>query len=193
MFSYLEERTPAEVEAIRRTIQELLRQTCILQVKYDPVTLTARDNGRYQVCLKHREFIADYLSVMGCELVHDPQDHLFRITGDGAAMEKMSLTTTKLLLLLKLIYRDKIMGETACNGDDPGGNPGIRQKYRTASGKIERTGLAGCAKSDENPPDDRAAGGDFERGGSDADLYLRYGEYFLLVLGNQRAGTALSG
>lgn len=27
MFSYLEERTPAEVEAIRRTIQELLRQT----------------------------------------------------------------------------------------------------------------------------------------------------------------------
>ena len=28
MFSYLEERTPAEVEAIRRTIQELLRQTC---------------------------------------------------------------------------------------------------------------------------------------------------------------------
>ena len=67
MFSYLEERTPAEVEAIRRTIQELLRQTCILQVKYDPVTLTARDNGRYQVCLKHREFIADYLSVMGCE------------------------------------------------------------------------------------------------------------------------------
>ena len=111
MFSYLEERTPAEVEAIRRTIQELLRQTCILQVKYDPVTLTARDNGRYQGCLKHREFIADYLSVMGCELVHDPQDHLFRITGDGAAMEKMSLTTTKLLLLLKLIYRDKIMGE----------------------------------------------------------------------------------
>ena len=65
MFSYLEERTPAEVEAIRRTIQELLRQTCILQVKYDPVTLTARDNARYQVCLKHREFIADYLSVNG--------------------------------------------------------------------------------------------------------------------------------
>ena len=76
MFSYLEERTPAEVEAIRRTIQELLRQTCILQVKYDPVTLTARDNGRYQVCLKHREFIADYLSVMGCELVH-------KIMGEG--------------------------------------------------------------------------------------------------------------
>lgn len=185
MFSYLEERTPAEVEAIRRTIQELLRQTCILQVKYDPVTLTARDNGRYQVCLKHREFIADYLSVMGCELVHDPQDHLFRITGDGAAMEKMSLTTTKLLLLLKLIYRDKIMGEglhatvtTLAEIREYGRNTGL------LPGETERTGLAGCAESDENPPDDRAAGGDFERRGSDADLYLRYGEYFLLVLGN---------
>ena len=189
MFSYLEERTPAEVEAIRRTIQELLRQTCILQVKYDPVTLTARDNGRYQVCLKHREFIADYLSVMGCELVHDPQDHLFRITGDGAAMEKMSLTTTKLLLLLKLIYRDKIMGE------------GLHATVTTLAEIREYGRNTGLLPGKLNAQDwqaalnlmNRAAGGDFERGGSDADLYLRYGEYFLLVLGDQRAGTALSG
>ena len=95
----METGSQGEAENIRKTIQDLFRQTCILQVKYDPVTLTARDNARYQVCLKHREFIADYLSVIGCELVHDPQDHLFRITGDGAAIEKMSLTTTKLLLL----------------------------------------------------------------------------------------------
>ena len=45
MFSYLEERTPAEVEAIRRTIQELLRQTCILQVKCDPATLVQHADG----------------------------------------------------------------------------------------------------------------------------------------------------
>ena len=179
MFSYLEERTPAEVEAIRRTIQELLRQTCILQVKYDPVTLTARDNGRYQVCLKHREFIADYLSVMGCELVHDPQDHLFRITGDGAAMEKMSLTTTKLLLLLKLIYRDKIMGE------------GLHATVTTLAEIREYGRNTGLLPGKLNAQDWQAAlnlmkthQGDFERRGSDADLYLRYGEYFLLVLGN---------
>ena len=111
MFSYLEERTPAEVEAIRRTIQELLRQTCILQVKCDPVTLIQRDNPRYQVCLRNREFIADYLAVLDCELVHDPQEHIFRIAGEGVMTERMSLTTTKLVILLKMIYRDKIMGE----------------------------------------------------------------------------------
>lgn len=52
-----------------------------LQVKCDPATLVQRDNPRYQVCLRHREFIADYLSVLDCELVHDPQEHIFRITG----------------------------------------------------------------------------------------------------------------
>lgn len=111
MFKYLEELSPTEVENVRKTIQALLRQTCILQVKYDPATLEARDNVRYQSCVKHREFIADYLAVLGCELIHDPQDHMFRIAGDGVLVEKMSLTTTRLILLLKLIYRDKIMGE----------------------------------------------------------------------------------
>ena len=47
----------------------------------------------------------------GCELVHDPQEHIFRITGDGVMTERMSLMTTKLVILLKMIYRDKIMGE----------------------------------------------------------------------------------
>ena len=80
-------------------------------MKCDPVTLVQRDNPRYQVCLRHREFITDYLSVLDCELVHDPQEHIFRITGDGVMTERMSLMTTKLVILLKMIYRDKIMGE----------------------------------------------------------------------------------
>ena len=48
---------------------------------------------------------------IACELVHDPQEHIFRITGDGVMTERMSLMTTKLVILLKMIYRDKIMGE----------------------------------------------------------------------------------
>ncbi len=111
MFQYLEALSPTEAEGVKKTIQDLFRQTCILQVKYDPATLTARDNPRYQICARHREFIADYLAVLGCELVHDPQDQIFRITGEGIPVEKMSLTTTKLVILLKMIYRDKIMGE----------------------------------------------------------------------------------
>lgn len=111
MLEYMETISQSEAENIRKTIQDLFRQTCILQVKCDPVTLIQRDNPRYQVCLRNREFIADYLSVLDCELLHDPQEHIFRIAGQGVMTEHMSLMTTKLVVLLKLIYRDKIMGE----------------------------------------------------------------------------------
>ena len=111
MLEYMGQVSPKEAEDIRKTIQDLFRQTCILQVKCDPVTLIQKDNPRYQVCLRHREFISDYLSVLDCELIHDPQEKLLRIAGTGVVVEHMSLMTTKLVILLKLIYRDKIMGE----------------------------------------------------------------------------------
>ena len=68
MLQYMETVSQGEAENIRKTIQDLFRQTCILQVKCDPATLVQHDNPRYQVCLRHREFIADYLSVLDCEL-----------------------------------------------------------------------------------------------------------------------------
>lgn len=49
--------------------------------------------------------------MLGCELTHDPQEHIFRLTGEGVATERLNLTTTLLILILKFIYRDKIMGE----------------------------------------------------------------------------------
>ena len=111
MFTYLEEVSVTEGEQIKKTIQALFRQTCILQVKYDPATLTPRDNSQYETCARHRGFIEDYVSVLGCELIHDSQERVFRLTGDGVQMEKLSLTATVILLVMKLIYRDKIMGE----------------------------------------------------------------------------------
>lgn len=111
MFQYMEELSQTEAVNIKKTIQDLFRQTCILQVKCDPVTMIQRDNPRYRVCERNKEFISDYLSVLDCELVHDPQEHIFRITGAGLPTEKMNLTTTRILLLLKIIYREKIMGE----------------------------------------------------------------------------------
>ena len=111
MFTYLEEVSVTEGEQIKKTIQALFRQTCILQVKYDPATLAPRDNAQYETCARHRSFIEDYVSVLGCELIHDSQEHIFRLTGDGVQTEKLSLTATLILLVMKLIYRDKIMGE----------------------------------------------------------------------------------
>lgn len=111
MFKYMEELSVTEAENLRKTISNLFKQTCILQVKYDPVTLTPRDNLYYEMCVRHKKFIEDYLSVLGCELTHDPQEHIFRLAGEGVETEKFSLTTTIIILLIKMIYRDKILGD----------------------------------------------------------------------------------
>lgn len=110
MFSYLEEISLTEGEQVKKTIQALFRQTCILQVKYDPATLIPRDNPQYEICARHRGFVEDYLSVLGCEMIHDAQEHIFRLVGDGVPVEKMNRIETVILLLMKLIFHDKIMG-----------------------------------------------------------------------------------
>ncbi len=111
MLKDLEEYSPSEVDNIKKVIQDLFRSTCILQMKCDPETLVQRDNPRYKLCEAHRAFISDYLELLNCELIHDARERLFRIAGEGAMIEKMNLMTTRLVVLLKLIYHDKIMGD----------------------------------------------------------------------------------
>lgn len=111
MTTYMEELSLAEAENLKKTISRLFRQTCILQMRYDPVTLTPRDNPDYETCIRHKEFIGNFLSVLGCELEHDPQEHIFRLKGEGAETEKFSQTTTIIVLLIRMIYHDKILGE----------------------------------------------------------------------------------
>lgn len=111
MVSYMESLSLTEAENLKKTISKLFRQTCIVQMRYDPVTLAPRDNPDYEICARHKGFIEDYLSVLGCELLHDPQEHIFRLAGEGAETERISLSTTIIILLAKIIYREKIMGE----------------------------------------------------------------------------------
>ena len=112
MIDYLENLPVTEAEKLRKAIGSLFRQTCILQEKYDPVTLVPSDNEQYEICNRHKDFIEDYLSVMGCEMVHDAQEHVFRLVGEGAEAVTLSRTSTIILLLTKMIYRDKIMGQS---------------------------------------------------------------------------------
>lgn len=111
MFEYMNQLSQTEQENVKKVIRDLFRQTCILKIKYDPETLVAKDNVAYHTCNKHRAFIENYLQVLDCELQHDSQEHIFRLVGEGVPLLKISLTTTKILLLLKLIYKDKILGE----------------------------------------------------------------------------------
>lgn len=112
MIDYLENLPITEAEKLRKTISSLFRQTCILQEKYDPVTLVPSDNEQYEICNRHKDFMESYLAVMGCEIVHDSQEHVFRLVGDGAEALTLSRTSTIIMLLTKMIYRDKIMGQS---------------------------------------------------------------------------------
>ena len=112
MIDYLENLPVTEAEKLRKTISSLFRQTCILQEKYDPVTLVPSDNEQYEICNRHKDFIESYLAVMGCEMVHDSQEHVFQLVGDGAEALTLSRTSTIIMLLTKMIYRDKIMGQS---------------------------------------------------------------------------------
>ena len=50
MVNYMEELSVTEADNLKKTIAALFRQTCILQMKYDPVTLVPRDNLHYEIC-----------------------------------------------------------------------------------------------------------------------------------------------
>ena len=69
MEQYLESLSVTEAEKLKKTILSLFRQTCILQEKYDPVTLVPSDNEQFAICRTHRNFIENYLSVLGC-MIH---------------------------------------------------------------------------------------------------------------------------
>lgn len=111
MEQYLESLSVTEAEKLKKTILSLFRQTCILQEKYDPVTLVPSDNEQFAICRTHRNFIESYLSVLGCELLYDSQERIFRLVGEGVEAEVLSKETTVIVLLIKMIYRDKIMGK----------------------------------------------------------------------------------
>lgn len=111
MFTYMEELSAAETERLRKAIQSLFRQTCVMKVKMDPETMLARDTAEYPVLDKHRDFVTDYLEVLGCELHHDPQEHVYYIRGEQMPVRSLTLMQTRILLLIKLIYREIITGE----------------------------------------------------------------------------------
>ncbi|MFR3404448.1 MAG: hypothetical protein ACLTUL_20545 [Blautia faecis] len=137
MEQYLESLSVTEAEKLKKTVLSLFRQTCILQEKYDPVTLVPSDNEQFAICRTHRNFIENYLSVLGCELLYDSQERIFRLVGEGVEAEVLSKETTIIVLLIKMIYRDKIMGKgLVCDGDEFRRNQRVREEYESLNQKL---------------------------------------------------------
>ncbi len=108
MIDYYEELGFEKKRRVTESIQQLYRQTFLLERRYD------RKSGRYQVnrdyypCSKHLEFIRAYFAIMDIEVVENSQMGVIYIRGEQVAGEKLSRLATFYILVLKLIYDEQM-------------------------------------------------------------------------------------
>ena len=111
MFSEIERLNESEQEQVQAVIRYLLKHTYLVSVLHDPIDGTDKDNGIYKSCERYYDIINDYLSVMEISLMHEVIEGIYYISGEGISKETLSQQTIYIVLLLSVIYREKILGE----------------------------------------------------------------------------------
>ena len=107
MTGYYEELLVEEQEAVTEVIQLLLRQTFLLERKFDKRAGRLAFVKEYRTCSKHLEFLTEYFKVAGIELHENAQMGLIYIQGETLWGEKLPRLATIYLLILKLIYDEQ--------------------------------------------------------------------------------------
>ena len=108
MTGYYEELLVEEQEAVTEVIQLLLRQTFLLERKFDKRAGRLVFVKEYRTCSKHIEFLTEYFKVAGIELHENAQMGLIYIQGETLWGEKLPRLATIYLLILKLIYDEQM-------------------------------------------------------------------------------------
>lgn len=113
MIEYYEKLNDEEKDDVTHVIGLLYHQTFVLERKYE------KRNGRFvyqrefRIIEYHQEFLREYFAIAGIELRESSSRGIFYIQGETILGEKLSKLATIYLLLLKLIYDEKM--ETASN------------------------------------------------------------------------------
>ena len=97
-----------EQREITDSIRLLLRQTFILERKYDRRTGRFQYNREFRICNKHLEFILSYFAVSGIEVMENTQTGIIYIQGENLMGDKLPKLATLYLLVLKLIYDEQM-------------------------------------------------------------------------------------
>ncbi|WP_077609184.1 DUF4194 domain-containing protein [Clostridium sp. Marseille-P2415] len=93
---------------VTETIRLLLRQTFVLEHKYDKRSGRFTFNPEFRICNKHLEFIRAYFSVSGVNVLENSQTGLIYIQGENTVGDKLPKLATLYLLVLKLIYDEQM-------------------------------------------------------------------------------------
>lgn len=97
-----------EKAELRDAIRLLLKQTFILEHRYDKRSSRFIYNQEFKVCNKHLEFIRAYLAVSGINVLENSQLGLIYIQGEDTMGEKLPKLATLYILVLKLIYDEQM-------------------------------------------------------------------------------------
>lgn len=108
MIEYYKQLIQEEQDAITEVIQTLLRQTFLLERKFDKRAGRLQYEKDYRVCSKHFEFLKSYFAVAGITLRENVHMGLIYIQGESLWGEKLPRLATIYLLILKLIYDEQM-------------------------------------------------------------------------------------
>ncbi len=105
---YYDNMTGEQQKEITDSIRLLLRQTFVLERKYDKKTERLQYTSSYRTITRHFPFIRHYLAVSGIELIENSHMGIFYVQGEDLAGEKLPKLATLYLLALKLIYDEQM-------------------------------------------------------------------------------------
>lgn len=110
MIEYYEQITQEEQDMLTEVIQTLLRQTYLLERRYDRRTGRMQYVKEYRTCSKHLEFLREYFSIAGITLKENAHMGIIYIQGGQVWAKKLPRLATIYLLVLKLIYDEQMAG-----------------------------------------------------------------------------------
>lgn len=108
MIEYFDLLPEEEQQQLTEVIQTLLKQTFVLERKYEKRTGRFTFNREYRMLSKHLEFLKAYFKIAGMEIAENIPSGVIYIQGAGIAPERLSKLATIYLLILKLIYDEQM-------------------------------------------------------------------------------------
>lgn len=108
MLEYVERLNDEERADLTDVIQTLFRQTYILERKYEKKYGRYQASSQYRVCERHLDFLMAYFQIAGLQLVENRQFGIMALKSNQPQGDKLTKLTTLFVLLLKLIYDEKM-------------------------------------------------------------------------------------
>ena len=108
MLAYIKELSTKEQEEMQDVLSKLYRQTFILERRYDRRAGRMVINQEYYFCEKHMDFLTEYLEIAGISIKENTELGAIYIQGEPVMGERLPKLATIYLLLLKLLYDEKM-------------------------------------------------------------------------------------